>query len=41
MDDLVVEETHRSLHILNAVSPALTCSLAYADYVTEAIAAKL
>ena len=40
-DDLVVEETPRSLHILNAVSPALTCSLPFADYMAGQILGKL
>jgi len=33
VDDLVVERTARSLHVLNAVSPALTCALPFADEV--------
>ncbi|MBI4566728.1 MAG: L-2-hydroxyglutarate oxidase [Planctomycetes bacterium] len=32
VDDLVVLETARTVHVLNAVSPALTCSLPFADY---------
>jgi len=35
VDDLVVERTERSLHVLNAVSPALTCSLPFADHIVE------
>ena len=31
VDDLVVEEKDRALHVLNVVSPGLTCSLAFAD----------
>lgn len=31
VDDFRVEETDRSVHVLNAVSPALTCSLPLAD----------
>lgn len=33
IDDLVVDQTPRSLHVLNAVSPALTCSLPFADHI--------
>ena len=31
VDDLIVEQTARTVHVLNAVSPALTCSLPFAD----------
>lgn len=41
VDDLVIEETPRSLHLLNAVSPALTCSLPYADYIASRLVTKL
>lgn len=41
VEDLVVEQTPRSVHILNAVSPALTCSLPFADYIAEQVLAKL
>lgn len=37
VDDLVVESTDRSIHILNAVSPGMTCSLPFADYVVNMI----
>jgi L-2-hydroxyglutarate oxidase len=40
IDDLVVEQTHRSIHILNAVSPALTCSLPFADHIVSILASK-
>lgn len=33
--DFVVEKGERSLHVLNAVSPAFTCSLPIADYLCE------
>jgi L-2-hydroxyglutarate oxidase LhgO len=35
--DFVVEGDDRSLHVLNAVSPAFTCSLPFADYLVERI----
>jgi L-2-hydroxyglutarate oxidase len=41
VDDLAVEETDQSLHILNAVSPALTCSLPFADHVVALAEKKL
>lgn len=41
VDDLVIEETPRSIHVLNAVSPALTCSLPFADYLAGRILGKL
>lgn len=37
VEDLVLETTPRSLHILNAVSPALTCSLPFADYLAARV----
>lgn len=39
--DFVTEGDARSMHVLNAVSPAFTCSLPFARYVGEAIAQKL
>lgn len=41
VDDLVVEKTDRSVHVLNAVSPALTCSLPFADYIVSVLQGKL
>jgi (S)-2-hydroxyglutarate dehydrogenase len=41
VDDLVVEETPRSVHVLNAVSPALTCSLPFAERLAEQTLGKL
>lgn len=35
--DFVVEGDERSLHVLNAVSPAFTCSLPFADYLAERV----
>ena len=35
--DFVVEGDERSMHVLNAVSPAFTCSLPFADYVCDRI----
>lgn len=35
--DFVVEGNERSLHVLNAVSPAFTCSLPFADYLAERV----
>jgi len=37
--DFVVEGDSRSLHVLNAVSPAWTCALPFANYVCDKIAA--
>ena len=37
IQDFVVEHTHGSTHILNAVSPAFTCSFAFAEYVVNEI----
>lgn len=35
--DFVLEGDDRSMHVLNAVSPAFTCSLPFADYVCDRI----
>ena len=37
VQDFVVEHTKDSTHILNAVSPAFTCSFAFAEHVVDAI----
>jgi (S)-2-hydroxyglutarate dehydrogenase len=37
--DFVLEGDDRSMHVLNAVSPAFTCSLPFADYVCDRIEA--
>ncbi len=35
IDDFLVKKGERSTHILNAVSPGMTCSLAFAQYVVD------
>jgi L-2-hydroxyglutarate oxidase LhgO len=40
VQDFVVEGDDRSMHVLNAVSPAFTCSIPFAGYVVDAIAAR-
>lgn len=35
VQDFVVEGDHRSLHVLNAVSPAFTCSLSFARHIVD------
>ncbi len=37
--DFVVEGDHRSIHVLNAVSPAFTCALPFSGYVCDRIRA--
>lgn len=37
VQDFVVEHTKNSTHILNAVSPAFTCSFSFAQYIVEEI----
>jgi L-2-hydroxyglutarate oxidase LhgO len=39
--DFVLEGDDQSMHILNAVSPGLTCSLPFADYVCDQIEDKI
>lgn len=39
VDDFVVEEQDRALHVLNVVSPGFTCALPLADFLAEKIAA--
>jgi len=39
--DFVLEGDDRSMHVLNAVSPAFTCSLPFSEYVCERIQANL
>ena len=36
--DFVLEGDNRTIHVLNAVSPAFTCSLPFSEYVGEKIA---
>lgn len=40
VDDLVVAEAERAVHVLNAVSPGLTSSLPFADHVAERVLAR-
>ena len=35
VDDLVIESTDRTIHVLNMVSPGLTCSLSFAKWLTD------
>jgi len=35
--DFAIQGDHRSMHILNAVSPAFTCSLPFSEYVCQQI----
>lgn len=37
VEDLMVEYRDRSTHVLNAVSPGMTCSLSFAEYVVASI----
>jgi L-2-hydroxyglutarate oxidase len=39
VSDFVVEEASRSLHVLNAVSPAFTCSLPFAEHLVDRLEA--
>ena len=39
--DFVLEGDEQSMHILNAVSPGLTCALPFAEYVCDQIESKL
>jgi hypothetical protein len=39
--DFVLEGDARSMHVLNAVSPAFTCSLPFASYVCDHIDAAI
>lgn len=40
VQDFVIEGDSRSIHILNAVSPAFTCSLPFAGYIADMISSK-
>ena len=35
VQDFVIEGDHRSVHVLNAVSPAFTCSFPFSQYVVD------
>jgi len=37
VDDMVVRETARCVHVLNAVSPGLTCSLPFGAWLAELV----
>lgn len=37
VQDFILEHTKNSTHVLNAVSPAFTCSFAFAEYVVDTI----
>ena len=39
--DIVLEGDKQSMHILNAISPGLTCALPFADYVCDQIEGKI
>ena len=39
--DFVIEGDDKSMHVLNAVSPAFTCSIPFSQYVVEEIQARL
>lgn len=41
VDDIVVRESERSVHVLNAVSPGLTCSLPFGRELADRVIAKL
>jgi L-2-hydroxyglutarate oxidase LhgO len=41
VDDLVVKEHDDSIHILNAVSPGMTCSIPFANYIIDSYLNKL
>ncbi len=35
VDDLIVESTNRTIHVLNMVSPGMTCALSFAKWLTD------
>jgi L-2-hydroxyglutarate oxidase len=41
VDDIVVRESRRTVHVLNAVSPGLTCSLPFGKYLAQACSSRL
>ena len=41
VDDILVRETERAVHVLNAVSPGLTASLPFGDHLAERVIGKL
>ncbi len=41
VDDIVVRESERTVHVLNAVSPGLTCSLPFGEHLAQLCASRL
>ncbi|MEK6887238.1 MAG: L-2-hydroxyglutarate oxidase [Nanoarchaeota archaeon] len=41
LDDILVEHKDNSTHVLNAVSPGMTCSLAFAEHIVGEIAERI
>lgn len=41
LDDILVEYREHSTHVLNAVSPGMTCSLAFAEHVVDRLSGKI
>lgn len=41
VEDLTIEESPQTIHVLNAVSPALTCSLPFADHIADLVDKRL
>lgn len=41
VEDILVRETSRSIHVLNAVSPGLTASLPFGEHLAELCLTKL
>ncbi len=39
--DFVIEGDNKSMHILNAVSPAFTCSIPFSQYIVKEIQSRL
>jgi hypothetical protein len=37
VQDFVIQHEKKSTHVLNAVSPAFTCSFAFASYIVDEI----
>jgi hypothetical protein len=41
VDDIIVRETEGGVHVLNAVSPGLTCSLPFGEHLAKLALSKL
>ena len=41
VDDIVVRQSERTVHVLNAVSPGLTCSLPFGEHLAKLCASRL